>query len=120
LTVLNGRPYVVAAAPVMGQGESSGARPMGFVVLARSLDAVVSPLTGVSDRPGVAFLDQGRPVVATVQASAPEWAKATASGRLRLDGGRDFLVRPASEVAVSGPGRLWLLMADGARGVAKH
>jgi GAF domain-containing protein/ActR/RegA family two-component response regulator len=116
LTVLNGQPYVVAAAPVMRLGESSGARPLGFVVLARRLDSVVSLLPGVSDRPGVVFLDQGRPIVSTVQASTAEWAKATASGRLRLDGGRDFLVRPASQVAVSGPGRLWLLMADGSEG----
>src|SRR6266536_2441883 len=119
LTVLNGHPYVVAAVPVTSHGEPSQARPLGFVVLARRLASVVPPASGVPDRPGVVFLDHGRPIVSTLQASATEWARAIASGSLRLEGGRDYLVRPASEVTVAGPGRLWVVVADGSEGRRK-
>ncbi len=119
LTVLNGHPYVVAAVPVTSHGEPSQARPLGFVVLARRLESVVPPASGVPDRPGVVFLDHGRPIVSTLQASATEWARAIASGSLRLEGGRDYLVRPASEVTVAGPGRLWVVVADGSEGRRK-
>ncbi|HEY4912154.1 MAG TPA: GAF domain-containing protein, partial [Methylomirabilota bacterium] len=121
LTVLNGQPYVVAAVPVAspGRGESGESRPTGFVIIARRLESVAPLAPGASDRPGILFLDQGKPMVSTLQVPAPEWAKATASGRLRLEGGRDFLVRPASQVTVSGPGRLWILVADGSEGRRK-
>src|SRR6266542_1383025 len=109
LTVLNGHPYVVAAVPVTSQGEPSQARPLGFVVLARRLESIVPRVPGVPDRPGMVFVDQGRPIVSTLQAPATEWARSIASGSLRLEGGRDFLVRPASEVTVAGPGRLWVV-----------
>jgi GAF domain-containing protein/ActR/RegA family two-component response regulator/anti-sigma regulatory factor (Ser/Thr protein kinase) len=121
LTVLNGQPYVVAAVPVAspGRGESGESRPTGFVIIARRLESVAPLAPGASDRPGILFLDQGKPMVSTLQVPATEWAKATASGRLRLEGGRDFLVRPASQVTVSGPGRLWILVADGSEGRRK-
>ena len=119
LTVLNGHPYVVAAVPVTSQGEPSQARPLGFVVLARRLESIVPRVPGVPDRPGMVFVDQGRPIVSTLQAPATEWARSIASGSLRLEGGRDFLVRPASEVTVAGPGRLWVVVADGSEGRRK-
>ena len=121
LTVLNGQPYVVAAVPVAGpgRGESGESGPTGFVIIARRLESVAPLAPGASDRPGILFLDQGKPMVSTLQVPATEWAKATASGRLRLEGGRDFLVRPASQVTVSGPGRLWVLVADGSEGRRK-
>jgi len=114
LTVLNGHPYVVAAVPVVGPAAESAAevRPAGFVVIARRLENVMPPAAGAPGRPGVLFLENGRALVSSFQRPPPAgWVAATAAGRVSLDGGRDFLVRPAGQVAVAGPGRLWLLMA---------
>src|SRR6266545_221532 len=84
-----------------------------------SAPAGLTVLNGLPDRPGMVFVDQGRPIVSTLQAPATEWARSIASGSLRLEGGRDFLVRPASEVTVGGPGRLWVVVADGSEGRRK-
>jgi len=114
LTVLNGHPYVVAAVPVIGpaSGDAAQVRPAGFVVIARKLENVLPLVTGASERSGVLFLADGRPPVSSLQgAPTAGWVGATVAGRVRLDGGREFLVRPAGQVAVSGPGRLWLLVA---------
>lgn len=119
LTVLNGHPHVVAAVPVVGPatGDAGEARPAGFVVIARRLENVALPAAGAPTRPGILFLENGRAPVASFQ-SPPmaDWIGATGAGRLSLDGGRDFLVRPAVRVAVSGPGRVWVVVADESEG----
>jgi GAF domain-containing protein/ActR/RegA family two-component response regulator len=119
LTVLNGHPYVVAAVPVMGpaSGDTAEARPAGFVIIARRLENVLPHAAGISTRPGLLFLDNGRAIVASLQHQpATDWLRVTAAGKLSLERGRDFLVRPADKVAVSGPGRLWVLVEDGSEG----
>jgi GAF domain-containing protein len=119
LTVLNGHPYVVAAVPVVGPaaGSAGEARPAGFVVIARRLENVAPLTAGASGRPGMLFLVNGRPLVSSLQRPpTADWIGATVAGKVSLDGGRDFLVRPAGQIAVSGPGRLWLLVADDGEG----
>jgi len=119
LTVLNGHPYVVAAVPVVGPaaGSAGEARPAGFVVIARRLENVAPLAAGASARPGMLFLVNGRPLVSSLQRPpTADWIGATVAGKVSLDGGRDFLVRPAGQVAVSGPGRLWVLVADDGEG----
>jgi GAF domain-containing protein len=119
LTVLNGHPYVVAAVPVAGPaaGDTGQARPAGFVVIARRLENVAPVATGAAARTGIVFLENGRALVASFQRPpTADWIGVTVAGRLSLDAGRDFLVRPADQVAVSGPGRLWVLVADESEG----
>jgi GAF domain-containing protein len=123
LTVLNGHPYVIGAAPVMraaagpGAGEPAESRPAGFVIIARRLENVAPLAAGASARPGILFLDNGRALVASLEhPPAADWSKALATGRLRLESGRDFLVRPADQISVSGRGRLWVLVADESEG----
>ena len=118
LTVLGGQPYVAAAVPVSSQvqGQTSDGRGTGFVVVARKLASLAPPASGSMNQPGLAFLDQGRPVVATVDAPASLWQTATGAGRLRMQGGRDYVIRPMSQVAVAGPGRLWVVVPDGSEG----
>ena len=119
LTVLNGHPYIVAAVPVVGPaaGDAGEARPAGFVVIARRLENVVPLAAGASVLPGILFLENGRALVASFHRPlTADWIGVTIAGRLSLDGGRDFLVRPADHVAVSGPGRLWVLVADESAG----
>ncbi len=119
LTVLNGHPYVVAAVPVTGPaaGDSAESQPAGFVIIARRLENVAPLAAGASARPGLLFLDNGRALVASPQPSqTTDWTKAIAAGRLSLEGGREFLVRPAVQVSVAGPGRLWVLVADDSEG----
>ena len=88
-------------------GIAAGIAGAGFVIVARRLESVAPLVPGPSDRPGIVFLDQGKAMVSTLPVPATEWAKAAATGRVRLEDGRDFLVWPAE------PGRLWLLVADG-------
>lgn len=119
LTDLGGHPFVVAAVPVLGPaaGSAGEARPSGFVVIARRLESVAAPAAGAFAGPGILFLVNGRPLVSSLQRPPPtDWIGATVAGKVRLDGGRDFLVRPADQVSVSGPGRLWLLVADEGQG----
>ena len=119
LTILNGHPYVVAAVPVVGPaaGNAGEARPAGFVVIARRLENVAPRAAGASARPGMLFLVNGRPLVSSLQRPpTTDWIGATVAGKVSLDGGREFLVRPAGQVAVSGPGRLWLFVAADGEG----
>jgi len=118
LTVLNGQPYVAAAVPVIssGQGQTSDGGRTGFVVVARKLASVVSAASGRTDQLGFAFLDQSRPIMATVDAPASAWQAAMTAGRLRLQGSQDYVVRPMSQVTVAGPGRLWVVVPDGSEG----
>src|SRR5436190_5106025 len=119
LTVLNGHPYVIGAAPVMpaaagpGAGEPAESRPAGFVIIARRLENVAPLAAGASARPGILVLDNGRALVSSLgRPPTADWTKALAAGRLSLESGRDFMVRPADQVSVSGQGRLWVLVAD--------
>ncbi len=119
LTVLNGHPYVVAAVPVGGpaSGDSAESRPTGYVILARRLENIAPLAAGASARPGFAFLDNGHALVASPKPpQTADWTKALAAGRLSLEGGREFLLRPDDQVTVRGPGRLWVLVADDAEG----
>ncbi|HEX9125023.1 MAG TPA: GAF domain-containing protein, partial [Methylomirabilota bacterium] len=123
LTVLNGHPYVIGAVPVKrpamgpGAGDSADSPPVGFVIIARRLENVAPLAAGASARPGILFLDNGRALVASLaRPPTADWTKALAAGRLSLESGRDFLVRPADQVSVSGPGRLWVLVADDSEG----
>src|SRR5215468_7774769 len=118
LTVLNGQPYVAAAVPVIpsGQGQTTDGARTGFVVVARKLASVVSAASGRTDQLGFAFLDQSRPIKATVDAPASAWQAAMTAGRLRLQGSQDYVVRPMSQVTVAGPGRLWVVVPDGSEG----
>src|SRR5215813_12526081 len=118
LTVLNGQPYVAAAVPVIssGQGQTSDGGRTGFVVVARKLASVVAAASGSTDQLGVAFLDQSRPIMATVDAPASAWQAAMTAGRLTLQGSQDYVVRPMSQVTVAGPGRLWVVVPDGSEG----
>ena len=118
LTMLNGEPYVAAAVAVgsPAQGQTSEGGRTGFVVVARRLASVAPAASGTGDRVGLAFLDQGRPLVASVDAPASVWQTAGAGGLLRLQGGHDYVVRPVSQVTVAGPGRLWVVVPDGSAG----
>src|SRR5262249_35036823 len=118
LTVLNGQPYVAAAVPVIssGQGQTSDGGRAGFVVVARKLTSVVAAASGSTDQLGFAFLDQSRPIMATVEAPASAWQGAMTASRLALPGSQDYVVRPMSQVTVAGPGRLWVVVPDGSEG----
>jgi len=119
LTVLDGHPYVVAAVPVVGPaaGSAGAVRPAGFVVIARRLENVVPPAAGASARSGMLFLVNGRPLFSSLQRPpTADWIGATVAGKVSLGDGRDFLVRPAGQIAVSAPGQLWLLVADDGEG----
>jgi GAF domain-containing protein/ActR/RegA family two-component response regulator len=113
LTVLGGQPYVVGAAPVAAATSGEMARQIGFIIVARRLERVISP---GSDRPGVLFMDQGRPLASTAAVPASGWPAAIAAGRARSAVGPDRLLRAADQVTVAGPGRLWLLIPDTAQG----
>src|SRR6267378_2972269 len=119
LTVLNGHPYVIGAVPVMrpGAGDSAESRTAGFVIIARRLENVAPMAAGASARPGLLFLDNGRALVSSLgRPPTADWTKALAAGRLSLESGRDFIVRPVDQVSVSGQGRLWVLVADDSEG----
>ena len=108
VTVLNGLPYVAAAAPVTSGAEGAGGRT-GLVLVARRLDSILSGAPSTTDRPGIAFVERGRPIVSTPPVREADWARAAAAGTLHLDG-RELLLRPASLVPVTGPGQLWVLV----------
>jgi GAF domain-containing protein/CheY-like chemotaxis protein len=123
LTVLNGHPYVAAVAPVMraAADESSETRdeapPAGFVIIARRLENVAPLAVGTSAKPSILFLDNGRALVASLQRQpAEDWTRVIAAGGFSVEGGPEFLVHPVDQVAVSGPGRLWVLVEDGTEG----
>jgi GAF domain-containing protein/CheY-like chemotaxis protein len=111
LTSLGDHSYVVGSAPVMRRTEADESRPLGFVVLARKLENTA--LGSV----GLVLLEGDRVhAVGLAAPTAAEWSKTAAAGRLVLPGGRSALVRPATQVAVSGQGHLWLLISDAGEG----
>src|SRR5262249_7692866 len=111
VTLLGGQPYVAAAAPVTGETDPAAGRS-GLVLVARRLDGALSLLPGVADRPGIVFVERGKPVFSSLPLPEGGWAKAAASGSLARDRGPALLVQPARQVRVAGPGQLWRLLPD--------
>jgi GAF domain-containing protein/CheY-like chemotaxis protein len=100
LRALEGRPYLVARAPV----RSSGA-PVGLVVVARRLDRLAAP----PDTPALALVSGDRLLGATLAgAPAAGWMAAVAGGRVTVDG-QHFLVRLAGQV---GEDMAWALIPE--------
>src|SRR5262245_39538630 len=79
VTLLDGQPYVAAAAPVTGETDPAAGRS-GLVLVARRLDGALSLLPGVADRPGIVFVERGKPVFSSLPLPEGGWAKAAASG----------------------------------------
>jgi len=104
LRSLDGRPYLLARAPVR-----AAAGPVGLVAVARRLDRP----TSTPGAPAVALVAGDRLLGATVAGAPPAgWTSAVAAGRVSVAGER-FLLRPAGRL---GEDVAWALIPERAVG----
>ena len=114
LALVDGRPYFLATAAVANPwvADTSADRPLGTVVIGRSVESLRRVLDRASSRPGLAVL-AGERALASTRAGTPDggWSGAVRSGRAVFDG-EVFALRPLAG-SVPGPGgALWALVPE--------
>jgi len=114
IRTLNGRPYLLAAAPVFPNApqEVAGRVPVGTVVVARRFESLGRLIERVPLRPSVLFMAGDRMLGAT-RADAPVqgWTAAVAAGEVTI-GGAPYTLQPLNGAVSSPDGSLWALVPD--------
>jgi len=114
IRTLNGRPYLLAAAPVFRNApqEVAGRVPVGTVVVARRFESLGRLIERVPLRPSVLFMAGDRMLGAT-RADAPVqgWTAAVAAGEVTI-GGAPYTLQPLNGAVSSPDGSLWALVPD--------
>jgi GAF domain-containing protein/ActR/RegA family two-component response regulator len=101
--VIDGRAYLLAAAPIRG----AGAAPAGAAIVGRRLARLERPLGSVAARPAVVALAGDRLLGATrAEAPADGWAAAARTGTVEI-AGEPWALRPLGPIA-----GLWALVPE--------
>jgi GAF domain-containing protein/ActR/RegA family two-component response regulator/anti-sigma regulatory factor (Ser/Thr protein kinase) len=111
---LNGRPYLLAAAPIFPNASQEAAErvPVGTVVVARRFESLGRMIERVPSRPSILFMAGDR-MLGTTRADTPAqgWTAAVAAGQVTI-GGEPYTLQPLGGAPSSPDGSLWALVSD--------